>query len=79
MLLGAIVSDANFAVSARRIDFRHAIRVWQGQVEMGHHIYPEVPTSALVEALLQRLPTEHPSPSQPPTPFAIALPGLRSR
>lgn len=74
VLLGAIVSDTNFAVSAKRIDFRHAIRVWQGQVEMGHHIYPDVPISALVEALLQRLPTRAPKPESTPAPFAIALP-----
>lgn len=86
LLLGAIVSDTNFAVSAKRIDFRHAIRVWQGQVEMGHHIYQDVPITALVEALLLRVPprkaqaeartpqfaTAMPAPDEAVTPAAIA-------
>jgi indolepyruvate decarboxylase len=56
LLLGAIVSDSNFAVSSKRIDFRHAIRVWQGQVEMGHHVYQAIPIAELVDAMLLRLP-----------------------
>lgn len=56
LLLGVIVSDTNFAVSARRIDLRHAIQAIDGQVEMGHHHYPQVPLDALVDALLRRLP-----------------------
>jgi indolepyruvate decarboxylase len=32
LLLGVIVSDTNFAVSARRIDFRHAMVVFDGDV-----------------------------------------------
>ena len=56
LLLGVIVSDTNFAVSARRIDLRHAIQAIDGQVEMGHHHYPQVPLDALVDALLHRVP-----------------------
>ena len=56
LLLGVIVSDTNFAVSARRIDLRHAIQAIDGQVGMGHHHYPHVPLDALVDALLQRVP-----------------------
>lgn len=56
LLLGVIVSDTNFAVSARRIDFRHAILALGGQVTMGHHVYPQLPLSALVDALLARVP-----------------------
>ncbi|MEJ6007208.1 indolepyruvate/phenylpyruvate decarboxylase [Paucibacter sp. AS339] len=70
LLLGAIVSDSNFAVSSQRIDFRHAIRVWQGQVEMGHHVYQGIPIADLVKALLSRLsPTpERNQPAQAPNP-----------
>jgi indolepyruvate decarboxylase len=57
LLLGVIVSDTNFAVSARRIDMRHTIQALCGRVVMGHHVYPEIPLAALVDALLQRVPS----------------------
>ena len=66
LLLGVIVSDTNFAVSARRIDIRHAIHVFDGDIAMGHHVYRELPIAALVDALLDRLPApggERVSPS----------------
>jgi indolepyruvate decarboxylase len=69
LLLGVIVSDTNFAVSARRIDLRHSVQAYDDQVTMGHHVYPYVPLAVLVDALLKRLP---PAPakaaSQPPAP-----------
>ena len=54
LLLGVIVSDTNFAVSARRIDLRHAIQALEGQVVMGHHVYPDLPLTALIDAMLER-------------------------
>lgn len=56
LLLGAIVSDTNFAVSGQRIDLRLAIQALGGQVVMGHHVYPDVPLARLVDALLERVP-----------------------
>lgn len=56
LLLGVIVSDTNFAVSARRIDMRHAIQALGDQVVMGHHVYPDISIGALVDALLARVP-----------------------
>ena len=56
LLLGVIVSDTNFAVSARRIDLRHAIQAFDGEVVMGHHVYPDCRSAALVDALLERVP-----------------------
>ncbi|HEX5684652.1 MAG TPA: indolepyruvate/phenylpyruvate decarboxylase [Ideonella sp.] len=56
LLLGVILSDTNFAVSARRIDFRRAILALGGQVSMGHHVYHDVALAALVDALLERVP-----------------------
>lgn len=56
LLMGVIVSDTNFAVSSRRIDLRKSIHVYDGDVVMGHHVYPGVPIAALVDALLARLP-----------------------
>ncbi len=54
LLLGVIVSDTNFAVSARRVDLRHAIQALDGRVTLGFHTYPDIPLAALVGALLER-------------------------
>ncbi len=62
LLLGVIVSDTNFAVSARAIDLRYAIQALGGRVVMGHHVYPELPLAALVDALLERVPAAPPLP-----------------
>ncbi len=70
LLLGVIVSDTNFAVSARRIDLRFAIQALDGKVVMGHHVYPDVPLGRLVDALLERVPARrgahgaHPLPAR---------------
>jgi indolepyruvate decarboxylase len=61
LLLGVIVSDTNFAVSAHRIDLRFAIQALGGRVVMGHHVYPDVPLSRLIDALLERV-----QPNSPP-------------
>ncbi|MFO1326690.1 MAG: indolepyruvate/phenylpyruvate decarboxylase [Rubrivivax sp.] len=61
LLLGVIVSDTDFAVSARRIDIRHAIHAFDGDVAMGHHVYHGLPMEALVDALLARLPPAPPA------------------
>jgi indolepyruvate decarboxylase len=58
--LGVIVSDTNFAVSARRIDLRKTIQVYDGNVAMGHHVYQELPIAGLVDALLARVPAAAP-------------------
>ena len=54
-LLGVIISDTNFGVSARQIDLRHTIRALDGEVTLGHHTYAALPLAALVDALLQRV------------------------
>lgn len=56
LLLGVIVCDGNFAVSARQIDLRKAIQALDRRVTLGFHTYPDVPLSALVDAMLDRLP-----------------------
>lgn len=67
LLLGVIVSDTNFAVSAKRIDFRHALVAYDDEVRVGHHVYPELPLAALVDALLQRCPPQaRPAVAAPP-------------
>ncbi len=54
LLLGVILSDTNFGVSAGKIDLRRTIRVCDRSVAMGFHVFPEIPLPALVEALLER-------------------------
>jgi len=54
LMLGVIVSDTNFGVSARRVDLRRSIQALEGRVTLGFHTYPDIPLAALVEALLQR-------------------------
>ena len=68
LLLGVIVSDTNFAASARRIDLRHAIQALDGRVVMGHHAYPDVPLEALIDVLLERLPLPPARRREPPRP-----------
>jgi indolepyruvate decarboxylase len=58
LLLGVIVSDTNFAVSAKRIDLRSTVQACEGRVTMGHHCYLDVPLPRLVSALLARLPAQ---------------------
>ncbi|HEY0955611.1 MAG TPA: thiamine pyrophosphate-dependent enzyme, partial [Roseateles sp.] len=73
LLLGVIVSDTNFAVSARRIDFRHALVAYDDEVRVGHHVYPELPLAALVDALLERCPLPRAAVAAPPAPPAYPL------
>lgn len=54
LLLGVILSDTNFGVSAGKIDLRRTIRVCDRSVAMGFHVFPEIPLRALVDALLAR-------------------------
>ncbi|MDP6389582.1 MAG: thiamine pyrophosphate-binding protein, partial [Alphaproteobacteria bacterium] len=51
-LLGVILSDTNFGVSARHIDMRHAIVAADREVRLGFHAYHEVPLADLINALL---------------------------
>ncbi len=69
-LLGEILSDTNFGISERQIDFRHAIHAFDRQVALGFHTYPNLPMGDLVTALLARVPegrvaAQHPLPAYP--------------
>ena len=70
LLLGVIVSDTNFGVSAQRIDLRHAIQALDGRVVIAHHVYPDIPLASLIDALLERVPlpprTARDAPLPPP-------------
>ncbi len=74
-LLGVIISDTNFGVSARKIDLRRTIRALDGEVTLGYHTYAALPLAALVDALLARV-TPRESPSVGPAsayPRALAV------
>eukprot|EP01036_Dinobryon_divergens_P041603 gene41603-55158_t len=47
MMLGAILSDSNFGVSAQRMDFRRALIAAHREARVGHHLYPNIPLAAL--------------------------------
>ena len=55
-LLGVIISDTNFGVSARQIDLRRTIRALDREVTLGYHTYRDIPLAALVDALLAKVP-----------------------
>jgi indolepyruvate decarboxylase len=55
-LLGVLLSDTNFGVSARQIDLRRAIHACDREVRVAHHYFHNIPLEALVDALLARLP-----------------------
>lgn len=75
-LLGAILSDTNFAVSKNKIDLRHAIIACDGEVRLGHHVYPHIPLASLVDALLARTDarTVAAPPHPQPAPYARGMP-----
>ena len=68
LLLGVILSDTNFAVSERKIDMRRAMLALDRTVRVGHHIYPDVPMDALVDALLAQAPSGRARPVVPVPP-----------
>jgi len=86
LLLGVIVSDTNFGVSPTRVDLRGAIQALDGRVTLSHHTYPDIPLSALCQALLERttplaaarpraaaaVPHNMPADGEPVTPRDIA-------
>ena len=53
VMLGVILSDTNFGVSAGRIDIQRAIHAENRNVRMGYHHYPQIPLEALVDELLK--------------------------
>ncbi|HVZ53785.1 MAG TPA: indolepyruvate/phenylpyruvate decarboxylase [Pseudolabrys sp.] len=56
LLLGVIVSDTNFALSQRVLDARRTILALDREVRIGHHVYPDMPLDALIDALIARAP-----------------------
>ena len=54
LMLGVIMCDTNFGVSETLIDKRRSILAFDRAVRFGHHVYPDIPLAALVDALLQQ-------------------------
>lgn len=52
LLAGVILCDTNFGVSERLVERRHMIHAFDRTVRFGHHLYPNVPLDALVDAML---------------------------
>lgn len=75
LLLGVIVSDTNFGVSARQIDMRGAIVAADREVRLGFHVYANVPLADLIDALLVRAGERQ---EVPPPPRVPAPRGLRA-
>lgn len=64
LLLGVILSDTNFGVSARSIDLRHATLASDRRVQIGHRGYSNIPLAALIDALTERA-SQHNTRSTP--------------
>lgn len=64
LLLGVILSDTNFGVSARSIDLRHATLASDRRVQIGHRGYNNIPLAALIDALTERA-SQHNSRNMP--------------
>ncbi len=64
LLLGVILSDTNFALSARKLDPRRTVAAMGRTVQIGHHVYNNLPIDALVAALGERAPRLK-KPAQP--------------
>ena len=73
LLLGVIISDSNFGVSAEQIDMRKTIQALDERVTLGYHTYPRLPLAALVDALLARPAAPRPIPriKVPPCPRGL--------
>ena len=63
LMLGVILCDTNFGVSEKLIDRRRSMHAFDRNVRIAHHVYPDVPLPALIDALL-----EHAKPLGRPRP-----------
>lgn len=69
LMLGVLVSDTNFGVSARQIDLRKAIHACDGEVTLGYHTYGHLPLGAVVRRLLERAPAARQMPTLAPPSY----------
>ncbi|MBT0962444.1 indolepyruvate/phenylpyruvate decarboxylase [Denitromonas iodatirespirans] len=69
LMLGVLVSDTNFGVSARQIDLRKAIHACDGEVTLGYHTYAHLPLGQVVRRLLERAPAARQMPTLAPPSY----------
>lgn len=70
LMMGVILSDTNFGVSQREIDMRATVHAFDRRVNFGHHNYPNVSLSDLIDALMEIAEPigqakRHPAPAYP--------------
>ncbi len=73
LLLGVIISDTNFGVSAQQIDLRKTIQAFDQRVTLGYHTYSRVTLAALVDALTSRAVTPRQVPTWAPPVYPRGL------
>ena len=54
LMLGVIVCDSNFGVSAKRLDIRHTVNASDRDVQVGYHRYHALSLAELVDELLRQ-------------------------
>ena len=62
LLMGVILSDTNFGVSAARVHLSSAVQALGGEVRIGYHSYSDLPLADLIDGLLQRVPPRAAAP-----------------
>ncbi|CCE05709.1 indole-3-pyruvate decarboxylase [Bradyrhizobium sp. STM 3843] len=65
LMLGVILSDTNFALSNRAPDPRRTIMASSREVQIGHHVYRDMPLSDLIGALESRAVPQPPRAGMP--------------
>ena len=75
LLLGVILSDTNFALSNRALDPRRTILAAGREVQVGHHVYRDMPLADLIAALDARTQQQiqHPRPAGQGMPYPRGL------
>lgn len=68
LMLGVILADSNFAVSANGIDSRAAIIAADGEVQLGFHTYHDLPLVNFVEGLVDKVAARTAPAIQPELP-----------
>ncbi len=73
LMLGVIVCDSNFGVSAKRLDIRHTVNASDQEVKVGFHLYQQLSLTELVDELLSQTETtnHHASPVKPNYPRGL--------
>lgn len=65
LMLGVILSDTNFALSNRAPDPRRTIMASSREVQIGHHVYRDMPLADLIAALESRATPQPPRAGLP--------------